>query len=99
MRLSPRLGLFVKSFDVVLELLAVDSPHASSTDLDRGEFSRTNQRVDLRNAHAQVGRNVLEREEARLDLRPRRLRGSGGHALTITRHDDGYVALNAFAAV
>jgi hypothetical protein len=42
-----------------LELFTVHPPHASSAYLDRGELARTDERVDLRNAHAQVGRDVL----------------------------------------
>ena len=56
---GPRLGLFVEPVDERLELLAIDPPHATAPDLDRGELARPDERVDLRNAHAQIGRDVL----------------------------------------
>ena len=99
MRLSPRLGFFVEPLDVPIELLAVDPPHPSAPDLDRGELPRPDERVHLRDADAQVGSDIFEREEAGFDLGPRRLGGGGGHVRTIPRHSDGYVVLNAFARV
>jgi hypothetical protein len=56
---GPRLGLFVEPVDERLELLSVDSPDAAAPDLDRGELAGPDERVDLRNAHAQIGRDVL----------------------------------------
>jgi hypothetical protein len=55
----PRLGFVMQPLDERLELLAVDSPHASSPYLDRGELAGPDKRVDLRDAHAQVDRHVL----------------------------------------
>ena len=100
MRLSPCLGLLVKLLDVCLELLPVDPPHAAAPDLDRRELSGADEGVHLRNAHAQVGGHVIEREESRLDL------GTGlfgrrlpWHAPRITADEDGYMDLGLFAAV
>jgi hypothetical protein len=59
MFLGPRLGLLMQTVDERLELFTVHPPHASSSYLDRRELARTDERVDLRNAHAQVGRDVL----------------------------------------
>ena len=59
MRPRPFLGLLVEPFDVGLELSLVDAPHSPATDLDRGELARSHERVDLRDADAQVGGNVL----------------------------------------
>ena len=56
---GPRLRLFVEPVDERLELLSVDPPDAPAPDLDRGELARPDEGVDLRNAHAQVGRDVL----------------------------------------
>jgi hypothetical protein len=70
MRFRPFMSLLVEAFDVGLELRLVDPPHASAPDLDGRKLAGANERVDLRNAHAQVGRDVLEREETRLDGRP-----------------------------
>jgi hypothetical protein len=62
---GPRLGLFVEPVDERLELLAVHPPDATAPDLDRGELARPDESVDLRNAHAQIGRDILESHEAR----------------------------------
>ena len=56
---GPRLGLFVEPVDERLELLSVDPPDAPAPDLDRGELARSDESVDLRNAHAQIGRDIL----------------------------------------
>jgi hypothetical protein len=100
MLFSPRLGLLVKFLDVGLELLPVDSPHPAPPDLYRRQIARTDQRVHLRNADAQIGGYVLEREEAGLDL------GSGlfgrrlpWHGPRIPADEDGYMDLGLFAAV
>ena len=100
---GPRLGLFVEPVDERLELLAIDPPDAPTPDLDRGELARPDEGVDLRNAHAQIGRDVVEGQEARLDLGPFwALVASDipvGHAPTIAAVDDGYMDLASFAVV
>ncbi len=100
---GPRLRLFVEPVDERLELLSVDPPDATAPDLDRGELARPDERVDLRNAHAQIGRDVVERQEARLDLGPFwALVPSdipAGHTPTIAAVDDGYMDLALFALV
>lgn len=68
MRLGPLLSLLVEPLDVRLELVAVDAPHASSTELDRGKVTRSDERVDLRNAHVQKRGDVVQREKTGLDL-------------------------------
>jgi hypothetical protein len=100
---GPRLGLFVEPVDERLELLAVHPPDATAPDLDRGELARPDESVDLRNAHAQIGRDIVERQEARLDLGPFRPLVPSGiparHAPTIAAVDDGYMDLASFALV
>ena len=100
---GPRLRLLVEPVDERLELLSVDPPHAPAPDLDRGELARPDERVDLRNAHAQIGRDVVERQEALLDLGlVSALVSSGipaGHTPTIAAVDDGYMDLASFALV
>ena len=100
MCLSPVLGVCVELLDVCIELLPVDPPHPAPTDLDGRELARSDERVHLRDAHAEVGRNVLEREEPRLYLRTRLFgRRLTWHGPRITADDDGYVDLKLFAAV
>jgi hypothetical protein len=100
---GPRLGFFVEPVDERLELLSVDPPDAAAPDLDRGELARPDESVDLRNAHAQIGRDIVERQEARLYLRPfwglvpRDI--PAGHTPTIAAVDDGYMDLASFAVV
>lgn len=97
---SPRLRFLVKALHVCLELVTVDAPDASAADLDRRQLPGPNQRIDLRNAHAQVGRDVLERQESGLDLGTRLLcRRLTWHEARITRDDDGYMDLALFAAI
>lgn len=100
MRLSPVLGLFVELVHVRLELFPVYPPDAAPADLDGRELTRTDQRVHLRDAHAEVRGDVLEREEARLDLRTRLFRRRlTWHRPRITADNDGYMDLNLFATV
>lgn len=99
----PRLGFVMQPLDERLELLAVDPPHPSPPYLDRGELAGPDKRVDLRDAHAQVDRHVVERQEARVDLGPLGpLITSGiraGHVPRITAVGDGYMDLGSFALV
>lgn len=67
MRPRPLLSLLMETVDVRLELCLVDPPDASAADLDRRELARAHERVDLGNADAEVGRDVLQGEEARLN--------------------------------
>jgi hypothetical protein len=46
----------------------IDPPYTPPSDLDRGQGPRADQGIDLWRAHTQIGRHVLEREEAGLDL-------------------------------
>ena len=59
----PFSGLIVESFDVCLELIAIDPPDAPAAYLDGGKSSGPHQRVHLRNAHAEIDRHVLEGHE------------------------------------
>ena len=99
---SPLVRFFVESLDVGGELLAVDSPDASPADLDCRQFTRADQRVDLRNADVQVRRYVLERQKARLDSGRlpflRRLVGIS-HGSTVAILDGLFSGLFAFTAV
>lgn len=65
MLLSEGTRALVKTVDVGIELLSVDPPDTSPTDLDRGQLPRTNERVDLRHADVEIGRDILEGEEPR----------------------------------
>jgi hypothetical protein len=67
MALSPCSGLLVEALDIGLELGAVDPPHSSAADLDRGKLPGADERVHLSHADVQIGRDVVEREETRLD--------------------------------
>lgn len=103
MLLSPRARLFVQAVDVGLELRLVYAPHPSTSDLDRGELARPHECVSLGDAHVQVGGDVLQGEEARLDLPA----GASGRVVTFPLRHNGtiappsvrYVDLNAFAWV
>lgn len=100
MRFSPRLGLLVKFLDVSLELLSVDAPHPAAPDLYCGQLARTDERVDLGNADAEIRGHVLQREETGLDLGTRLFcRRLPWHGPRITAEDDGYMDLGLFAAV
>jgi len=90
----------VEPLDIGLELLPVDAPHAPAPDLDRRELSGPDQRVDLRNTHAEVGGHILEGQETRLDLTTRLVcRGLAWHRTRIPRNGDGYMDLAMFAAI
>lgn len=91
MLFRPGLGFFVKALHILLELLPVHPPNAAATDLDRRQFTRTHERIDLGDAHAQVLRHVVQGEESRLDLGHRRM--------TIAVNGVGYLNLKAFAVV
>ena len=100
MGFSPGVGLLVQALDVGLELGPVDPPYSSAPDLDGGQLSRPHQRIDLRDAHAQIGGHILEREKARLDLRARFLCSRlARHGPTIPADGDRYMDLTMFAAV
>lgn len=105
MFLGPFLSLFVKSFEVGVELISVHSPNASASQFDGRETSRAHQGIDLRHADAQVVGHVFQREEARLQGRLNRLLralGSalrGSHRPKIAPPDDRYLDLFPFAPV
>ena len=67
MLLRPGTGLLMESRDIGLELLSIHTPDPPSADLYRREAAASDQRIDLGNAHAQIGSDVFEREKARLD--------------------------------
>ena len=97
----PLLRFLVEPLHVILELLAVDAPHAAAPDLDRRQLSGADERIHLRHADAQIDGYVVERQKARLDLdlpvwRARRVLG---HLLTIAAVGVGYLYLASFAAV
>lgn len=90
MSAGPLLRLLVELIEVGVELSPIDPPDPPPTDLYRRQFARSNERIDLRNTHAQVGRDVFQGHEARLDGR-----GTGLSALgrTLFRGHDGKIAL------
>ena len=97
---SPRLSLVVKPLDIGLELLSIDPPHTPAPDLDGRKLPGSDKRVDLRNAHAQIGGDVFERQETGLDLGTRLFgRRLPWHGLRITADRDGYMDLALFADV
>lgn len=98
MFLGPDRGLLVEALDVSLELGSVDAPDPTTTDLYRGQIPRADQRVDLRNAHAEVGRHVLEGEETGLDG-ARALLVLLGHRATLPPAPSRNVDLDPFAYV
>lgn len=103
MSLSPLLRFFVEALEVGLELCSVDTPNAAAPDLHRRQIPGAYERVHLRDAHAEVGRNILESHESRLDVRGGRLRALGrtlrGHCGTIAPCDVRYLDLTPFAHV
>jgi len=63
---NPLTRFVVHALDVVVELRAIHAPNAATTDLHRGQFLRSNQRVDLRNADVEVRGYFFKGEQARL---------------------------------
>jgi hypothetical protein len=68
MRLSPRASLLEKLFDIDVELVAIDSPHAATAELDSWQFPRAHKCVDLRTADVEVASGLLEGKKARVNL-------------------------------
>ena len=99
MLLGPLFRLLVKPLDVGLELPSVHPPDPSAPDLDRGEVARSNKRVDLRNADAQVRGHIVEREETGLDGRPPRRIVLLGHRAKLSPDCVRFINLDAFAYV
>ena len=95
---GPRTRFFVQPLDVRLELVPIDPPHSSAADLDRRQVPRSNERIDLRNADAQVGRDIFEREEAGLDG-PSALLVLLGHRANLSPASLGILDLKVFACV
>ncbi len=101
MSLRPFLRLLVKLLDVRIQLIPVDAPNPSAPDLDGGKLTRTDERIDLGNAHAEKGRYILEGQEARLYLRPAFTAAGvcSGHHATLAPHPGGSRHLTTFAPV
>jgi hypothetical protein len=59
MLLGPRLGFLMQPVDEHFQLFSIHAPDPSPSYLDRWEFPGPDQGVDLRHAHAQIGRDVL----------------------------------------
>ena len=72
---SPFERFFMQPLDIRLELVAIDPPDSSTTDLYRRETPGSHQRVHLRDAHAEIGSDVIEGQKTRLDLCLRALIG------------------------
>lgn len=64
-RARPLLGLLLLSLYKRFEFSLVDAPDPAAPELQAGKLAGTAERVDLRNAHAQIGRDILESHEAR----------------------------------
>ena len=105
MFLSPRLSFLMQPIEIGVELVAIDSPDPSAPKFDRRQITGTHERVDLRDAHAQVIRNVLEGQVAGLESRLNRGFGAfwsalrRGHRPKIAPPDDRYLDLFPFAPV
>src|SRR5688572_26421215 len=67
MLLSPSLRFFMQPLEVGVQLVAIDPPDPSAPKLYGRKAPRADQGVHLRNAHAEVRRNIFEREEPRLE--------------------------------
>ena len=93
----------METLDIGLQLPPIDAPHAAPPEFYRGKVARPNQGVHLRDRHAQVDRDIFERQEACLDdglgtaffIGRRR----AGHFGTIAPGAVGYRYLTLFAAV
>ena len=88
MSIHPLLGFLPEPVHIGVELTAIDSPDAPTADLYPGQLIGANQRVDLADADREVGRNVIEGEQAGLDNRPGLLGGSEAglaHATSVAR--------------
>lgn len=99
---SPLLGFLVEAFHVVLQLLAIDAPDPAASDLYRRQFAGANKRVHLGHADAEVGRHIVEGEEAGFDLDLAVTGGAIGvlgHRPKIAADHVGYLHLASFAAV
>ena len=59
MSLRESFRLLVKPVHVILELFDVHAPYPSAPDLDGRQLARPHQGVHLRNADAEIDRNVL----------------------------------------
>lgn len=64
---GPLSGLAMEPVDVGLELFDIDAPHAPAPDLDGRKLPGSHDRIDLGDADTEVGGDVFESEEARLD--------------------------------
>ena len=101
---GPLLRIFVQPLEIGIELPSIHPPYAPAADLDGGEVARADQRVHLRNTHAQVGRNVFQGHETRFHARRGRLRALRrtlwrGHGGKIASYDVGSMDLVLFAPV
>jgi hypothetical protein len=67
MQLGPLRGLLVKPIDVGVQLPLVDAPNTTSTELYRRKLPGPNEGIDLRGAHAEIGGDVFESQEAGFD--------------------------------
>jgi hypothetical protein len=70
--------LLVHPLDVRLELKAVDPPHATPAELDRGKLTAADQRIHLGDTHVEDRGHVLQRVEPGLDA------GRGHEVLLVT---------------
>jgi hypothetical protein len=100
---GPYLGLLVEPVHEGLQLVAIDAPDTPAADLDRGELARSDERVDLGDAHAEICGDVVKGQKARLylgapgPLVTRRI--PVGHDIRISAIGRGYMDLASFALV
>jgi hypothetical protein len=101
--LRPLVGLVMEPLDVGLELRFVHSPHTAAPDLDGRELAGANEGVDLGHADAEIGRNVFQGQETRLDGAPSTTTGPLAvcrvHLAKLAPPDEGGLDLTLFAAV
>ena len=96
MLFSPRFGLVMQPLDVLLELLAIDTPDPAAPDLDRRQLAVSNERVGLLAAHVEVRGNVVEGEKTRLGRAFSAL-GSADHPVSLAPKPLNSLVLTPFA--
>lgn len=88
MRLSPRRRFLVQSNDVLLKGSAIDSPNPAPADLYRRQIARAHKGIRLGNAHIQIDRHILKREELGLY--------NGSRARNLISHNSNDSSIKAF---
>lgn len=64
MRSDPLSGFGMESFEIDLELVLVDAPHAPAPKFYGGQLVTSYERVDLGDTDVEIGSDLLERHES-----------------------------------